>query len=230
MRIDLESKPSFAMAVVTLDQGETIVAEAGSMVGMSAGLTVDTKFSGTGSGFLDWVQAVVVGLLRRFLAGESMFVNHYTADRAGAHVMLAPSMTGDIVHLDVGNGPITVQGTSFLAAAPTVTMDLVWGGWSMLFSGEGAFFLRCDGSGELLVNSYGAIDKIEIDGSYVIDSGHVVAFAGDLKYTIRRAGGWKTTLLSGEGLVLEFQGKGTVWTQSRNLGAMVSWIRRLLPG
>ena len=123
-----------------------------------------------------------------------------------------------------------------MASTPDVNISLVWGGFSMLFSGEGAFFMECEldeeaeaAQGELLINSYGAIEKVEVDGKYIVDTGHLVAWEGDLDYTIRKAGGWKSTLLSGEGLVLEMEGKGTLWLQTRNLGSLISWIRPQLP-
>ena len=79
MQIELESKPSYGMAVVTLDAGETITAESGSMVAMTTQVAVDTRFNGTGSGgILDFLQAALVGLARKFLAGETMFVNTFT--------------------------------------------------------------------------------------------------------------------------------------------------------
>jgi len=230
MKIDIESKPSYGMAVVTLDKGEKLIAESGAMVAMTDGLMVDTTFNGTGGGgLLDWLQAAFVGLVRKFLAGETMFVNHFKAKQDGEQVMLAPTMVGDVVVESTRDGPITVQATSYLASTPKVAIDLIWGGFSMLFSGEGAFFLRCKGDGDVLINAYGAIEKRPVDGKYVVDSGHVVAFEGDLKYTIRRVGGWKSTLLSGEGLVLEFTGKGTLWLQTRNMGSLLAWITPILP-
>jgi uncharacterized protein (TIGR00266 family) len=231
MHIEIDSRPSYGMAVVTLDKGERITAESGAMVAMSQKLQVDTTFNGTGKGGLfDWLQAAVTGLVRRFFAGETLFVNQYTAREDAQQVMLAPTLVGDVqhVHLD-GQRRLTVQATSYLASTKGIDVDLVWGGFSMLFSGEGAFFLRCRGEGELLINAYGAIEKIEIDGKYRVDSGHVVAFEGDLRYAIRRAGGLKSTLFSGEGLVLEFTGKGTVWLQTRNLSTFISWITPFLP-
>ena len=81
----------------------------------------------------------------------------------------------------------------------------------------------------LLINSYGAIEKVEVDGAYRVDTGHVVAFEGDLRYAIKKSGGWTASVLSGEGLVLEFTGKGTVWLQTRNLSALVGWISPHLP-
>ena len=50
MQIELEARPSYGMAVVTLDKGETVIAESGAMVAMSSGLSVDTTFNG-----VDWI-------------------------------------------------------------------------------------------------------------------------------------------------------------------------------
>jgi len=231
MEIEIESKPSYGMAVVTMNSGERMVAEAGAMVAMSKELHVETGFNGAGGGgLLGWLKAAVTALLRRMFAGESMFVNRFQANADGQQVMLAPDMVGDVENIPMSEGRvITVQATSFLAAGPKVVVEMVWGGFQMLFSGEGAFFLRCSGTGPLLINSYGAIEKVEVDGSYVVDTGHLVGFEGDLTWRLKKVGSWKSTLLSGEGLVMEFSGTGTVWLQTRNLKALVSWIIPQLP-
>jgi len=232
MKIDLEARPSYAMAVVTLDKGEKFLSEAGAMVAMSKGLAVDTGFQGAGSGaFVDWIKAALAGIARKFLAGESMFVNTFRAKKDGETVMLAPAMVGDIVHIEMdGQKKVIVQAESYLASTPKVKVGLIWGGFSMLFSGEGAFFLNCRGKGELLINSYGAIEKVEVDGGYVVDTGHVVAWEGDLKYKLKKAGGWKSAMLSGEGMVLEFKGTGTLWLQTRNMGSLIGWISPFFSG
>ncbi len=231
MKIDLEARPSYAMAVVTLDKGEKFLSEAGAMVAMSKGLAVDTGFQGAGAGGLDWIKAALAGLARKFLAGESMFVNTFRAKKDGETVMLAPAMVGDIVHIEMdGKKKVIVQAESYLASTPKVKVGLIWGGFSMLFSGEGAFFLNCGGTGELLINSYGAIEKIEIDGAYVVDTGHVVAWEGDLKYKLKKVGGWKSSMLSGEGAVLEFKGTGTLWMQTRNMSSLIGWISPFFSG
>ncbi len=232
MEVDLQARPSYAMAVVRMNKGERIVAEAGSMVAMSPGLSVDTGFQGTGGGVVNMVTAVLAGLARKFLAGESMFVNTFRATRDGAEVMLAPSMAGDIVEIDLdGSNPVVVQAESFLAAEPGVTVSLIFGGIGMLLSGEGAFFLKCTGKGKLLVNAYGAIETVELgpDG-YVADNGHVVGWQGKVTYKLRRAGGFMASVTSGEGMVIEFKGDGTVWLQTRNVPSLVQWITPFLPG
>ena len=231
MRIDIESRPSYGMAVVTLDKGQSVFAESGSMVAMSEQLKVDTRFSGTGKGgLLGWLKAALTSIFRKFLAGESMFVNHFTATSNGQQVMLAPEMVGDVEQIQLSEGrEITVQATSFLAAGPKVVLGMVWAGFQMLISKEGAFFLRCSGTGPLLINSYGAIEKVEVNGSYIVDTGHLVAFEGDLDWEIKKVGGWKATLLSGEGLVMRFHGTGTLWLQTRNFQALISWLTPQLP-
>lgn len=231
MQVDIESRPSYGMAVVTLKEGQSILAESGSMVAMSEAITVDTRFSGTGNGgFLGWLRAALTSLVRMVVVGESMFINHFTARSDGQQVMLAPEMVGDVEKIPMSEGRvITVQSTSFLASDPKVTVGIVWAGLRMMLSKEGAFFLRCSGEGPLLINSYGAIEKIDVDGSYIVDTGHLVAFEGDLDWQIKKVGGWKSTLLSGEGLVMRFNGKGTLWLQTRNFQSLVSWLTPQLP-
>ena len=230
MRIEVEARPSYGMAVVHLEEGETFIAESGAMVAMSPAIDVATRFNGTGAGGVaGWVVAALTGLARKFFAGESLFVNEYLAKSSSQQVMVAPPLVGDVEHLSLEGNNITVQSTSYLGSTKNVDVSLVWGGFSMLFSKEGAFFLKCEGNGELVINSFGAIEKVTVDGSYTVDTGHVVAWEGDLNYQLGRAGSWKSTMLSGEGLVMNFRGQGTVWLQTRNLGSMLGWIRPQLP-
>ena len=46
MNIDVRYKPAYALALVSLDKNETIQAEGGAMVGMSAGIKMETGASG----------------------------------------------------------------------------------------------------------------------------------------------------------------------------------------
>ena len=84
-------------------------------------------------------------------------------------------------------------------------VDTKWGGAKTFFSGEGLFLLRCTGSGDMLVSSYGAIEQRALGAGEVlkIDTGHIVAFDEGIGYEVDKVGGWKSTLLSGEGLVAD---------------------------
>ncbi len=237
MQIDVESRPSYAMATVTLDQGETFMSEAGAMVAFSDGLALDTKFA-TGAdkgagGFaklIGIVMSIFAAIVRKFLGGESMFLNEFRATQAGANVMLAPSMVGDIIHYKLdGEKKLLVQATSYLASSAGVHQKLVFGGLKMILSKEGAFFLECSGEGDLLINSYGGITEMDVDGSFVVDTGHLVAYEPTLTARARSVGGLKASLLSGEGMVMEFNGKGKIYMQTRNIGSFVGWISSQLP-
>jgi uncharacterized protein (AIM24 family) len=100
-----------------------------------------------------------------------------------------------------------------------------------VFGGEGLFLLTLSGSGPAFLSSYGAIDEVEVGpgDSLVVDTGHIVAFEETLEFSVERVGGLKSTLFSGEGLVCEFSGEGTVWTQTRSPDAFLSWLIPKLP-
>ena len=73
------------------------------------------------------------------------------------------------------------------------------------------------GRGPVILNSFGAIYPVEVDGEYIVDSGHIVAFNETLDFTLTKAGkSWLASILGGEGLVCKFKGQGTVWCQSHN--------------
>jgi len=118
-----------------------------------------------------------------------------------------------------------------VASEPTVELDTKWAGFKGFFSGEGLFFLRTGGTGKLFFNSYGGIHPVQLDGSapYIVDTSHIVAFSPTLDFTIRKIGGMKSLFLSGEGLVCEFRGAGTLWTQTRNAGALASFLDPFRP-
>jgi uncharacterized protein (TIGR00266 family) len=225
-------KPSYAMAVVTLQAGEFIDVEAGSMVAMTHGMKIKTMLNGNASGFFGKIWNFFVALARKFLGGETMMINRYSPPEGQpGQIYVAPSVSGDIIQHRVQAGKnIIIQSSSYLASIGNVKVKLKWGGLRALFGGEGAFFLEAWGDGELWVNSYGAIYEIDVNGSYVVDTGHIVAFEDTLQFKIKKVGGWKSTLFSGEGLVCNFEGQGKLWIQTRNLGQLAAWLTPMLPG
>jgi uncharacterized protein (AIM24 family) len=98
--------------------------------------------------------------------------------------------------------------------------------------GEGFFILRVGGHGQLILNSFGAIHKIELrpDEEYIVDNAHLVAWSATTTYSIERASsGWVSSFTSGEGFVCRFRGPGVVFIQSRNPGGFGNWIRQFIP-
>ena len=172
----------------------------------------------------------VQSLKRSVFGGESFFLNRFIAREPGS-VTFAPRLPGDVIERDLGTEPLFVQSSSFLAGTPGVEIDTKFGGFKTFFAGEGLFLLRLTGPGRAFLSSFGAIDEIRLGAGeeYVVDTGHVVAFESSIPYSVRRVGGLASTVLSGEGLVVEFEGPGTVWTQSRSPDAFLSWIAANAP-
>ena len=217
---EISHRPSFASVAVDLDRGEAIAAEAGAMVTHSSGIEIETAATG----------GLMSSLKRSVLGGESFFVNTFRAPESGS-VTFAPALPGDIIHYGMDDEQLYVQSSSYLAADPEIDVVTEFGGAGTFFGGEGLFLLRLSGSGPAFLSSYGAIDGVELaEGeSLVVDTGHIVAFEGEMEFTVRRIGGLKSTLLSGEGLVCEFQGPGRVWTQTRSQDAFLAWLIPQLP-
>jgi len=98
---------------------------------------------------------------------------------------------------------------------------------------KGFFFIQIRGSGLVLVSSFGAIVKrtLAAGEKYIVDTGHIVAFEETIQYTLRKASeqGWLRSMASGEGVVAEYTGPGTIYLQTRNLQAFTGQLIPLLP-
>lgn len=221
MNVEVLYRPSYSIAKVSLDANEAISAESGAMVSMSAGIEVET---GTRGGLLK-------SLTRSVLGGESFFINTFRASGSGGEIMLAPTLPGDVMTVSLSGEPLLVQSGSFLASADGVEVDTKWGGAKTFFAREGLFMLHCSGQGELVMASYGAMHEVELGQgeSITVDTGHLVAFTETLDFNVRRVGGLRSTLFSGEGLVVDLTGPGSVTLQTRSEDAFLSWLIPKIP-
>ena len=220
MQVAIEYQPSYAMAKVTLDPGESLVTEGGAMVAMAGDIEMETKARG---GFLK-------SLSRSAFGGESFFLNTYRAIEP-ARVFVAPALPGDMRVIEMIGETLMVQSGSFIAASPSLEIDTKWGGSKTFFAKEGLIMLRIRGTGTLIVSSFGAIDAFELGPgeTFTVDTGHVVTFTESIGFNVRKVGGWKSTLLSGEGLVVELTGPGKATLQTRSQDAFLGWLIPKLP-
>ncbi len=220
MQVEIISGPGNSAAKIRLAGGESCTAEAGAMIAMSGDMRVETTTHQKGKGSL--LKAV-----KRLMARESVFLNHFTAGAQGGDLYLATTLAGDMMQYELQNENLIVQGGSFVACEPNVNIDMGWQGFKTLLAKEGLFWLHLNGSGKVVINSFGAIYPIEVNGEHIVDTGHIVAFNETLDFKLSKAGkSWISSILGGEGLVAKFHGRGTVYCQSHN---PVSFGRALGP-
>ena len=219
---EIKHPGSFALAVVNLQPEQSISAEAGAMVSMSGNVDLHSELKGG-----------VFGALKRAVGGESAFVSTFTAKSGAGEVTLAPGAPGDVAGIEMNNQTFMVQSSSYLAGDTGLQVDTKFGNAKSWLGGEGLFLLQITGTGLLLVSSFGAIHRktLRHGEQYVVDTGHLVAWEGQMQYNLRKAakGGFFRSFLSGEGLVAEFSGPGEILIQTRNLRAFAGLLKPFFP-
>jgi len=218
---EVQHQPSFALAILRLQAEQSIQAEAGAMVSMSANIELQSQMKGG-----------LFGALKRAAGGESAFISTFTARGGPGEVTLAPGAPGDIAGIELSGQQFFVQSSSYLAGDASLTVDTKWGGAKTFFSGEGLFVLLVQGEGLLLVSSFGAIHRKRLQPGerYVVDTGHLVAWESSTQYTLRKAAsGFFRSMMSGEGIVAEFNGPGELLIQTRNLAALAGLLKPFFP-
>ncbi|MCK6544319.1 TIGR00266 family protein [Myxococcota bacterium] len=227
---ELKHGPTMGTLEVSLEPGEEITAEAGAMVLRTPNVSMTTHLNASArAGFVGLLVSFFTALVRKVMGGDTFLVNRFETEGPGK-VVFAPALSGELVHRRLAGEAIILRPGAYLASAGDLDIRVRWAGLRGLFARQGLFFVQVGGQGDLWFSSYGAVEELTVEGTHVIDTGHVLAFDPTLDFAIRNAGsGALGFLASGEGLVMEFTGRGRVWVQTRNLDALVGWITPLLP-
>jgi uncharacterized protein (AIM24 family) len=90
--------------------------------------------------------------------------------------------------------------------------------------------IKTTGKGDLFINTFGAIDRHELapGQELIVDNFQLVAFSDSCSYRVEKAGGWKETIFSGEGLMTRITGPGEVFIQTKNLREFADWVWTLI--
>ncbi|MCP3920355.1 MAG: TIGR00266 family protein [bacterium] len=225
MQIEILARGAFGSALIHLDPGESFVSESGAMFRASSNMDIDVTTKSKGKGGL-------LAGVKRLLGGDNFFFSTYrTTDGGAGEVGLSPTLGGEVREIAMdGVTSWVCAGGSYMASSSELQLDVQFQGLRGLFSGENLFFMHVQGEGSLLVNAYGRISEVEVDGELIIDTGHLVAFEETLTYTTTKTGGsWVTSFLAGEGIVMHFKGRGRVFVQSHNAKEFGTRLGRLLP-
>lgn len=215
---------------IELDPGETVIAEAGSMMYMEDGISFSTRM-GDGSSVNQGLLGKLVSAGTRVLTGESLFVTHFTNESGmKRRLAFAAPYPGQIVPIDLlsTGGSVTVQKDGFLCAALgtkiSITLNKRIG--SGLVGGEGFILQKLQGDGKAFVHAGGTIIERELNNdSLRIDTGCIVAFTSGIDFNVQAAGNLRSMVFGGEGIfIATLSGKGKVWLQSMPIRKLIQAI------
>ena len=237
--VDFEIKGAEMQFVeVELDPGEAAIGEAGSMMFMDAGITMDTVFGDASKGSAGGgLFGKLLSAGKRLVTGESLFTTLYTNTTAGKQrVAFAAPYPGKILPMDLAKlgGTLICQKDAFLCAARGVQLGIAFQQKLSVgfFGGEGFIMQKLDGDGLAFVHAGGTVLRRELapGQTLLVDTGCVVAYTPSVNFEIQYVGKIKTALFGGEGLFLaKVSGPGSVWLQSLPFSRLASRVFAAAP-
>lgn len=215
MKTAIKGGAAFSYVEVDLEPGEEITAESDAMSSMDADLDLATRVNGS----------IWSALLRKFLGGESFFINRFFNNtQATRRLTLVQPTPGEIRCKELKGDSLFLQPGAYLASTADVKLGIRWAGFISWIAREGLFRLIVSGTGKVWYGAYGKLLEKEIDGEYIVDTSHLVAYDPSIKLKLQLAGGLFSSFFGGEGLVTRVEGKGKVVVQTRSVSGLASWV------
>ena len=216
MKSEIKGDPAFAYVNVDLEPGESIIAESDAMSSMSGDVDMDAKTNG----------GCLSALGKSLFGGESFFVSVYRNNTSGPRrVTFTQGTPGNIRQLDLNGESICLQPGAYIASTPGLHLGVKWAGFASWLGREGLFKLQVSGQGTLWYGAYGGLVDKEVDGEYIVDTSHLVAYEPQMKLRVQLAGGVFSSFFGGEGLVTRVEGRGKIVIQSRSMDGLAKWLR-----
>jgi len=215
METEIKGSQAFSYIDIDLQPGETVITESDAMSSMDADIDLTATFNG---GFFK-------GLMKKFFGGETLFISRFTNNSAACKkITLVQPVPGEIRCYELDGGGFNLQPGVYLASTEGVTLGLRWAGLVSFIAREGLFKLTVTGNGKVWYGAYGALLEKEIDGEYIVDTSHLVAYEPGIKLKLQLAGGLFSSFFGGEGLVTRVEGKGKIIVQSRSVSGLAGWL------
>lgn len=215
MNVKEVGSSAFQILECELNPGEIITVESGAMASQDVGLVPTTVMNGS------FFQAVAL----KFFGGESFFINHFkNTSNKTQKIHISQTTPGDIQSRQLNGEEIFLEAGSFVARTGDIKIKTKWAGFKNFIAGEGLFKLSFQGRGTVWYGCYGAVIEKEINGTYIVDSGHLLMWPPTIKLKLKLAGGLIDSFLSKEGFVLQLEGKGKIQLQTRSVKGLAQWL------
>ena len=222
MRYEIKGSP-LPVVEWTLEAGESIICEGGSMSWMSANMQMETSGGGIGKMF------------SKAISGEKLFHNKYTATGSSGIIAFASSFPGNILAVEIAPGKeIVCQKSAFLAATPGVDVSIFFQKklGSGFFGGEGFIMQKISGQGIVFLEIDGYVETKELapGEQIVIDTGYLAMMSATCSMDVQMVKGVKNVFLGGEGLFnTVVTGPGTISLQTMPAYQVANSIRPYIP-
>ena len=207
------------VVICSLEDGETMVTESGSMSWMSPNMEMKTSGGGIGKMF------------GRLFSGENMFQNLYTANGNGM-IAFSSSFPGSIRAVELSPGrPVVVQKSAFLASEQGVEISVFFQKklGAGLFGGEGFIMQRLSGNGTAFIEIDGSAVEYElaVGQQIVVSTGHIAMMDESCTIDVK---GVKNALFGGEGIFnTVITGPGRIVLQTMPLSKFANQLIPYLP-
>jgi uncharacterized protein (TIGR00266 family) len=179
---------------IRLRQGEELYAEPGAMLYMSTGIELQTKMQG----------GLMKGLMRKFLAGEKMFMSTFRCTAPEAKMAVANPIAGKIFPIELRGNTVLAERNAYLCAIGNVDLSIAFTKrfGAGLFGGEGFILQKISGQGLVFLQAGGNMLEFHLKpGEQLrVDTGCIVSMDETVTYDIQFVGGFRNALFGGEGL------------------------------
>ena len=201
------------------EENQSLCSQRGAMSWMSPNMQMDTN---TGGGMRK--------ALGRLFAGESIFLNEYTALGEDGMIAFASTLPGSIIPFEVSDhNSIIVQMRAFLAMEKGLDISIYFQKklGKGLFGGEGFIMQKISGNGIVFLEIDGYCKEYDLSAgeSIIVDTGYLAAMSETCTMDILTVKGAKNVFFGGEGLFhTKITGPGKVFIQSMPLANMAQAI------
>lgn len=222
MRYEVRGEP-MPVVICSLENGETMISEAGAMSWMSPNMEMKTTGGGVGKVF------------GRMFSGESLFQNRYTATGGNGMIAFASSFPGSIRAIEITpDRPVIVQKSGFLASEESVELSVFFQRKlaTGFFGGEGFIMQKLSGHGMAFVEIDGSTVEYELKPGQqiVIDTGYLAMMDATCTMDVKTVSGVKNVLFGGESLFnTVVTGPGKVVLQTMPMNNFAGAIAKVLP-
>jgi uncharacterized protein (TIGR00266 family) len=215
VKTNIKGGHAFSYVEVELEPGESIMTEPDAMSSMDASLDLTAHFNG----------GVIKGLLRKYLGDESLFISRFkNATSAPRRLTIVQPTPGEILCRELKDEEYFLVPGAFLACEEGVNIGLSFAGFASWIAREGLFRIKVSGNGKVWFGAYGALLEKEVNGEYIVDTSHLVAYDPSLRLNLQLAGGIFSSFFGGEGLVTRVSGQGKIIIQTRSISSLAGWL------